>query len=389
MLHDIVITIELVVRWSLVSLESVAEEGWGPMAAEGRWRSAFGGAMLLGLLTGCGSEPEVTPAPVRSTARETMRCPLPLIRGSTATSLPGRLRISNSTGEVLDVFLDLCLGHRRLGQVTDGETVFMALPRFLYPYGDGIRIHTFVLEDELRYGSYIVPFGTGPIIEFEVSSQTAEVAYPTLAQMREAGAREEMEEAEARSAEDNSRQGTGEGAGAIPGAGDRTTGYQQPVTPTGGEALGFDFVLSETVGGGNASTFSEDGNAVLAWTCQDTETGLQSDAGVPGAASVPGEASLRLYVRGVALKDPRVAIKIDEGRPKPVMGWTVAPFRPHLVLQGDLAGQVTKDALDRGSLVFMLAKEETGWHRWSFPISGLREALPALPCFLGWVGEGT
>ena len=142
------------------------------------WRTARGVSGVLGValvtLMGCGG-PETPPTPApRQGLQAVGECPLPLVRGQADRPVPGRLRVSNETGQPLTLYLDVCRGHIRAGEVAPGADGLFRLPRNLYPFRGGLRIHAYLAYPSHRYGTFIAPLGDAPVLEYTLTSGAAD-----------------------------------------------------------------------------------------------------------------------------------------------------------------------------------------------------------------------
>lgn len=131
------------------------------------------GAGLL-LLPGCGGSEPGPPAAPRHGLQAVGECPLPLVRGQAETPVPVRLQVHNDTDQSLTLYLDVCRGHIRAGEVGAGGHGLFRLPRNLYPFRGGLRIHAYVAYPSQRYGTFIAPLGDAPVLDYTLTPGAAD-----------------------------------------------------------------------------------------------------------------------------------------------------------------------------------------------------------------------
>ena len=112
-------------------------------------RLLFAGLLAATAVVGC-STPQAGPPPLPAPT-EMATCPLPLFRGSDGYEAR-RLRLKNEIGRALSVYVDHCNGHRLIGEAPADQTVFLALPPTVYPYGDYLRLHAYTDSPRRRHG---------------------------------------------------------------------------------------------------------------------------------------------------------------------------------------------------------------------------------------------
>lgn len=334
----------------------------------GGWRQfgwivvKFGMLAAVGLVGACGgSQGQVEPPSPQGERVDSdrARCPLPLARGRGLPSVPVRLRINNGTDQALAVYLDRCDGHVRLGTVRgDGAAVFR-LPQFLFPIQDGLRIHAYLPNQDMRYGSFIVPLDTVPVLHFALSDTSTQVGYggvPVLG-IPEFGTRGEGADSARQTYTVTIRPAT-RGSGGIPGTFDRTKASSRPAP---------EIRLGGSVEAPMATAFSADLTAVVTWMCFE------------------GRARLTLFARALPASDSIVVVEMPGSGVWRTDGWhREKTMRPTLVLVGEPLTALIDEMREAPSVVLSVETEtEAGASppRWEFDLKGLAGALEQLPCF--------
>ena len=83
-------------------------------------------------------------------------CPVPLDR-SEGRTVPRRIRLANETADTLDVWLDRCFRHTRLGTIPPGGVLQPRLPERLVAFPEGLRLHTQRLAGSSEYfGLFVI-----------------------------------------------------------------------------------------------------------------------------------------------------------------------------------------------------------------------------------------
>jgi hypothetical protein len=92
-------------------------------------------------------------------------CPVPLERAP-GVVVPRRIRLVNETPDTLDVWLDRCFRHTRLGTVPPGATLQPRLPERLIAFPEGLRLHTTRVRGWTEhFGVFVVPVRPVPVLE--------------------------------------------------------------------------------------------------------------------------------------------------------------------------------------------------------------------------------